>query len=111
MNIFELFVKMTHPEKKAGWVETTGYFTGETRKPYVGRNSGRKEIITRLDAENCREYAIRYYAEDKERIGWYLFYPLPDPDPEEIEGESMKIRYKKKRPWIFKNAEKDSTEL
>ncbi len=50
-----------------------------------------------------KEYAIKFYVEDKERIGWYLFYPAPDPDLEGIKGEAMKIRYMKKRPWIFEN--------
>ena len=40
-----------------------------------------------------------------------FFVKLTHPDPEEIDGEAMKIRYKKKRPWIFENDEKDSTEL
>ena len=37
------------------------------------------------------------------RIGWYLFYPGDDPDPEEIKDTSMRIRYMKRRPWIFEN--------
>ena len=37
MNVFEFFTKINHPEKKAGWVETTAYFTGESIELYISR--------------------------------------------------------------------------
>ena len=42
------------------------------------------------------EYQVRYYAGDGERLEWYDFYPLPDPDPESIKDSSIRIRYNKK---------------
>ena len=30
------------------------------------------------------------------------FNPLPDPDPEDIKGTSMKIQYDHRKPWLFK---------
>ena len=40
MNVFEFFTKIIHLEKKAGWVETTAYFTGERRLYHKGRGRG-----------------------------------------------------------------------
>ncbi len=104
MNLFELFGKVTHPETRRGWVETTAHFTGEANQINGGRVTARAHYPKLLNVPPStvfNEYAIKYYAEDTEKIGWYLFYPGPDPDPEEIKGTSMKIRYMKKRPWIF----------
>jgi len=101
VNIFELFVKLTHPVKKSGWVETTAYFTGEYRSPRR-TGMGRYPSPVRVSsATNYYEYMIRYYTEDGERTGWYLFYPGPDPSPEDIRGLTFQIRYRKRRPWIF----------
>lgn len=36
------------------------------------------------------------FTEDGERLEWYDFYPLPDPDPESIKDSSIRIRYNKK---------------
>ena len=94
MNLFEFFVKLTHPEKRNGWVETTAYFTGKVEKAAMGKTG-------RYHPADYNEYQIKYYAEDKERLGWYIFYPVPNPDPEQLEGTSIRIRYKKSKPWIF----------
>lgn len=104
MNLFELFGKITHPSTRRGWVETTAHFTGEANHVYNSRINSRAHYpkLTNVPpSSEINEYAIKYFAEDKERIGWYLFYPGPEPDPEEIKGTSIKIRYMKKRPWIF----------
>ena len=93
MNIFELFVKLTHPVKKSGWVETTAYFTGEYRSP---RRTGRGRYPSPVrvsSATKYYEYMIRDYTEDGERTGWYLFYPGPDPSPEDIRGLTFQISH------------------
>ena len=94
MNLFEFFFKMTHPEKKTGWGETTAYFTGECSKAVRHTKTGYRPAEHNV-------YKIKYKVGYKERTGWYEFNPLPDPDPEEIKGTEIKIRYKKSRPWIF----------
>ena len=102
MNLFGLFVRLTHPAKRFGWKETTAYFTGDTRIPHRARG-GYYPLMTVTSPVEAKEYAIRYYVDDQVRTGWYLFYPGPDPDPENIKGMALKIRYKKSRPWIFEN--------
>ncbi len=105
MNFFGFITKITHPENRNGWVETTAYFTGESRKPERGRGGYYPVDINVAATDGFLEYGIRYYVGDKERIGWYIFYPAPDPDPNEIKDTPVKIRYMKKRPWIFENVE------
>ena len=105
MNLFHFFTKLTHPDKRLGWVETTAYFTGESRKPQRARGGYYPADVNVVSTEGFLEYGIRYYVGDKETRGWYIFYPSPDPAPEELEGLSVKIRYKKSRPWIIENAE------
>ena len=104
MNVYGFFTKLTHPSKRVGWVETTAYFTGKKRLCKRGRFSGtypKNQMV--VSATEIYEYSVKYYVEDKEQVGWYMFYPAPEPDPEEIAGTSMKIRYKKSRPYIFEN--------
>ena len=102
MNLYEFFLKLNHPAKRSGWEETTAYFTGERR--VVPRGRGRRATVMTVTDVSCfHEYKIRYYTRDEERTGWYLFYPGPEPDPEEIKGLPMKIRYKRSKPWIFEN--------
>ena len=109
MTIFEFFVGLTHPRKRLGWEETTAYFTGEYRTLEGGRvpRKARRGYYSLMNvaapASELHEYVIKYYAEDEERKGWYLFYPAPDPAPEDIKGMQIRIRYKKSRPWIFEN--------
>ena len=103
MNIYEFFTRLTHPMKRIGWIETTAYFTGEYRIPHRGRGGYYPKMINTLSTNEFHEYGVKYYVDDKERIGWYLFYPGEDPDPEEIKGTSMRIRYMKRRPWISEN--------
>lgn len=47
------------------------------------------------------EYQIRYYTAEGERFGWYVFHPLPDPDPGSIKDTSVRIRYREEKPWEF----------
>ena len=98
MNLFEIFSKMTHLRNRNEWVETTGTFTGKTRKDFTYVRYGTKK-------QDYSSYEIVYNTEDKQTHSWYAFYPLPDPDPSEVEGTTMRLRYKKNRPWIFEQAE------
>jgi len=101
MNVFEFFVKMTHPKKKPGWVETTAYFTGEVRR-YVPSFRHIKAATYHVTAEeSLNEYAIKYNVNDRQRTGWYVYYPQVD--PEDIKGQQIRIRYKKSRPWEIEN--------
>ena len=100
VNLFELVGRLTHPEKRAGWEETTAYFIGESRASRRTK-SGYYPMLNTFSGLECLEYKICYYVEGKEHTGWYLFFPGPDPDPEEMRGSSMRIRYKKSRPEIF----------
>ena len=47
------------------------------------------------------KYEIKYYTNDEERTGWYVFHPLDDPDPNDIAGQELHIRYNKNKPWLF----------
>ena len=98
MNLFQMFFNLTHPPEKWGWVETTAYFTGDARKAMP---KGRVGFYYHDQPADYNEYGIRYYADDSERLGWYRFYPSPDPEPEELKGKSVRIRYKKSRPWNY----------
>ena len=49
------------------------------------------------------EYMIRFFTDAGERNAWYSFYPLEDPAPEDVYGMEMKIRYKKRRPWMIEH--------
>ena len=94
MNLFEFFLKLHNRDTKT-WVETTATFTGKRNKA-----SGRTKVgYCDLD---YYEYEITYVVGDTEKRGYYSFYPLPDPETEEIEGETMRIKYDKKKPYIFK---------
>ena len=85
VNLFGFFVKLTHPAKRPGWKETTAFFTGECRTPRRARG-GYYPLMRVTAPVEAKEYAIRYFVDDRERTGWYLFYPGPDPDPEDIRG-------------------------
>ena len=99
MSLFALLTKLTHPSEKKGWVEIRAYFTGKVEKAASGRPG-------HYGPAEYNEYQIRYYTKNKEMLGWYAFYPLPDPDPEEIAGTEITIRYKENRPWLFEAVDK-----
>ncbi len=94
MGLFEFFSKINHPSQKDGWIETEAYFTGKCEKAASGRPG-------HYIPAGYNEYQIRYYTAEGERSGWYVFYPLPDPDPESIRETRIRIRYRKSRPWVF----------
>ncbi len=97
--LFDFFSSLTHPSKKPGWEETTAVFTGAVRKAQIIRR--RPDYFYKERIADYNEYEIKYYVDDKERTGWYCVYPLPDPDSADFAGTKLRIRYKKKRPWIF----------
>ena len=94
MGIFEIFLNITHPTKKNGWIETDAFFTGKYEKAASGK-PGHYVLA------DYNEYQIRFSTPKGVRDGWYVFYPLPDPDPEKIKNTHIRIRYKKNRPWEF----------
>lgn len=104
MNIYEFFTKLTHFRNKNEWVEATGTFTGKTKNDFRYGKYGSKR-------NDFNSYELIYYTNDKECHSWYSFYPLPGPDAEELTGTTMRIRYKKSRPWIFEQVlEEDENE-
>ena len=94
MNLYEFFTHLTHPERGKGWEETTAYFTGKVERAAAGKPG-------RYKYKDYNEYEIRYYAGSTERRGWYTFYPVLDPEPEEIQGKEVRIRYSRIKPWIY----------
>ena len=94
MNLFELFSKLNHPSSKRGWIETNAVFTGKTGSAVIGKPGY-------YNNADYLKYEIKYYTNDEERTGWYVFYPLDDPDPDDIAGQELHIRYNKNKPWLF----------
>ncbi|MCR5654797.1 MAG: hypothetical protein K6G07_04085 [Lachnospiraceae bacterium] len=94
MNIFEFFSNVTHPKNKRGWIQTKAVFTGRVEKAAKGKAGHYKDA-------DYNEYEIRYMVSGKERRQWYVFYPLDDPEPDEIKGSELLIRYNKRRPWQY----------
>ncbi|MBQ8667983.1 MAG: hypothetical protein IJ526_14170 [Lachnospiraceae bacterium] len=95
MNLFELFYKMTHMYIPALWEETTATFTGKTRKATV-------KAARRIIEADYNAYEIVYYAGDEKIHSWHVFHPLPDPDPNDLLQSTLRIRYKKRKPTVFK---------
>ena len=94
MSLFEVFSNIAHPAKKKGWIETEAYFTGKFERAATGKPG-------RYISADYNEYQVRYYTGEGERVGWYVFYPSPDPDPEDIKDTSIRIRYNESKPWQF----------
>lgn len=95
MNFFELMVNLNHRDKTLSYVETTATFTGK-------RNiAGRMTKTGTVHEMDYYEYEIEYEAKGKLRRGFYSFYPLPDPEPDEIKGKTIGIRYNKRKPYLF----------
>ena len=92
MNFFELILKIQNRRSPHKWATTTATFTGKHEQAVVRTNRGPKKA-----AYNAWE--IVYTVDDKIRHGWYTFHPLPD--PEEIAGTEIAIRYQRKKPYIF----------
>lgn len=97
MNLLELFLKLRTDRTKS-WIETTATFTGRRNKAAARTKTGYHEL-------DHYEYELTYWVDDKEESGLYSFYPLPDPDVEEIKGKTMRIKYNRKKPFMFEAAE------
>lgn len=94
MNLFEILVNLNHKNRTKSWVETSAVFTGKRNRAANASKVGYKDV-------DYYEYEIIYNVCGKEQRGWYTFYPLPDPDIEEIKDSSIKIKYNKRKPYIF----------
>ncbi len=94
MNLFELFVKLNNRKKEKGWIETTARFTGRYEKAVT-------RTKTSWQGQDYNSYEIVYTVDGKERHGWYSFYPVPDPSPDEIADMYVHIRYKERKPFVF----------
>ena len=102
MNMFEFFLKLRNDSTKS-WIETTATFTGKRNKA-----AGRTKVgYCELD---YYEYEITYFVGDTKKSGYYSFYPLPDPEIEDIKGKTVRIKYNKKKPYIFESAEGEEGE-
>ena len=94
MNLFELIFRITHYRNPKMWIETDGVFTGKSETAIIRTRLG-------LRKADYSAYEIVYFANGKRFHGWYSFHPLPDPDPKELEGNRIRIRYRKWKPFIF----------
>lgn len=95
MNLFELFVNHNQRAKEKAGIVTTATFTG---KRNIAGTLTRMKTLRKLD---YYEYEIEYFANGEKRKGYFTFSPLPDPEPEEVMGTTIQIRYNKKKPYIF----------
>lgn len=93
-SLFEVLSELHYKDKKRDWVETTGVYTGKFNKDAVAKKTG-------YVLETYSEYEVKYNVEGKPHYGWYSFYPLPDPDPIDLSGQIVQVRYNKRKPYIF----------
>ena len=94
MNLFKLIFRVTHYRNPTMWIETDGVFTGKSEAAIIRTRLGPRKA-------DYTAYEIVYDAAGKRLRGWYSFHPLPDPDPEELKGNKIRIRYRKRKPYIF----------
>ena len=100
MNLFEFFFKITHYRNIHAWDETVATFTGKSEAATVRTRFGPRKT-------DFNAYEIVYYANGQRKHGWYSFSPLPGPDAEELRGTKMKIRFMKRKPYIFEKVNID----
>lgn len=93
MTLFEHIFQLTHYRNPHLWGETTAVFTGKSEM-----------AVVRTRRLNYKAYEIVYYADGRKLSGWYSFHPLEDPEEESLRGMEIKIRYKKRKPYIFERA-------
>lgn len=94
MGLFEYLVKANYVGPIRDGVATTATFTGRRRKARVYSKAA---ILTK----NYYEYELVYIGDGKKRCVWHVFYPLPDPELEGLEGSTVRIIYSKKKPYRY----------
>ena len=94
MNLFELCTKLNHRHSDRGWVKTTATFTGKYEKAAYRQ-------------QEYNTYEFRYMTDHGEQFGWHKFYPVPDPDIEELPFIKLNIRYQQRRPYIYEQVTDD----
>ena len=104
MGLFEFMVKANYVGAIRDGVATTATFTGRRRKARILSKSG---ILTK----NYYEYELVYMGEGKKRCVWHVFYPLPDPELEGLEGSTVRIKYSKKKPYRYEINEEGMFDL
>lgn len=92
MDIFDIIFRLAHPKNRPGYAEATAYFTGDVRRATAG-------VRAHFKPRDYNEYMVRFFTDDGEKTAWCAFYPLEDPAPESVKGQSIRIRYQKSRPW------------
>lgn len=97
MGLKDLFNNLTdHGDEN--WVETTATFTGNVEQAVTFTQYGTKK-------QSYNQYEIVYQTGDKECRSWYSFYPVPEPDVSALQGTTMRIRYNKRKPYLFEQVE------
>lgn len=98
MNPMDFFVNLTNHKNSSQWIEAIATFTGLCEKAVTYTKYGTKQ-------QDYNRYEVVYMTGDKQCHSWYSFYPIPDPDAESLKGTTMRIRYNKRRPFIFEQSE------
>ena len=94
MNLFNIAFRITHLRNPYAWEETVATFTGKSEAATVRTRLGPNKA-------DYNAYEIVYDANGKKMHGWYSFHPLPDPEAGELKGSEIRIRFKKRKPYIF----------
>ena len=94
MNLFEAIFRITHHRSPHTWAETVATFTGKSEAATVRTRLGPIKA-------DYNAFEIVYDVNGQRKHGWYSFHPLPDPDKEELKGSTMRIRFMKRKPYIF----------
>ncbi len=94
MNFFASILRLTQWRNAKQWKSVTAAFTGRHEKATVRTKMGPRPAP-------YNAYEIVYEADGERRRGWYSFHPLSDPDPEMLAGETIRIRYRVGKPYIF----------
>ncbi|MCI5958266.1 MAG: hypothetical protein PUD03_05245 [Lachnospiraceae bacterium] len=97
MNLLEIMSNFSNHIKMRGWEETTAAFTG---KRFLKLSKTGKYHFAQ--SVSFYQYEITYIANGKMQSAWHTFYPVADPETEDIQGETMQICYNKRRPWNYK---------
>ncbi len=94
MSLFSFFTKLNHTKNSDSWIPATATFTGKRNKAAIRSKTG-------YLGQEYYEYEITYYTDDKLQRAWHTFFPLPDPEIEDIKDTTMKIRYNSAKPYLY----------